>query len=170
MSFKLKIWIILCEIHSNNQQMKSTSFTDEGLTKQPSVFVGAGLCRWVRIVPLRAQLGRRSLWRRLCLRGWWSDWLWLVGELIWLVVMRSVSQGLAHVGQVSESIVSTPTHYNETGTKGLTAQPRVCVGGVDQTKEWSLTPDLPDIIQKMQINPYFQKWSRTTRDQTRFTL
>ncbi len=147
MSFKLKIWIILCEIRSNNQQMKSTSFTDEGLTKQPSEFVGAGLCRWVRIVPLRAQLGRRSLWRRLCLRGWWSDWLWLVGELIWLVVMRSVSQGLAHVGQVSESIVSTPTHYNETGTKELTAQPRVRVL-VDRTKEWSLTPDLPDIILK----------------------
>lgn len=73
--------------------------------------------------------------------------------------MRSVSQGLAHVGQVSESIVSTPTHYNETGTKGLTAQPRERRGGGslggDRVGEWSLTPDLPGIILKMQINLRF---------------
>lgn len=52
------------------------------------------------------------------------------------MVMRSVSQGLAHVGQVSESIVSTPTHYNETGTKGLTAQPRERRGGRWGGTEW----------------------------------
>lgn len=86
--------------------------------------------------------------------------------------MRSVSQGLAHVGQVSESIVSTPTHYNETGTKGLTAQPRERGGGRcgDRVGEWSLTPDLPGIILKMQINLRFRKWSRNTRGQTSLTL
>lgn len=42
--------------------------------------------------------------------------------------------------------------------------------GGDGAKEWSLTPDLADIILKMQINPYFQKWSRTTRGQTCLTL
>lgn len=36
----------------------------------------------------------------------------------------------------------------------------------DQAKEWSLTPDLLDIILKMQINLCFRNWSRTTRGQT----
>lgn len=73
--------------------------------------------------------------------------------------MRSVSEGLAHVGQVSESIVSTPTRYKETGTKGLTAQPRERKEGGrpgGRGGEWSLTQDFPDIILKMQINFHFQ--------------
>lgn len=76
------------------------------------------------------------------------------------------------MGQVSESIVSTPTHYNETGTKGLTGQPRAggreCWG--DRVSEWSLTPDLPDITLKMQINLRFRKCSRNRRGQTNLTL
>lgn len=85
----------------------------------------------------------------------WSDWWWWgLLHRAWLMWARCQK-------------ASFPRQRITMRTKGLTAQPRERrARRGDQAKEWSLTPDLLDIILKMQINLCFRNWSRTTRGQT----